>query len=459
VLGQAGALVVGLLVTVYVAGDPRRLMSQRSLRVFCLLAIAPLFVHIIDYWEKHLDSQGAAWLFTAIFALTAGAAVWAFRLSRRPPTAWEPHPPLRTLRVLLALVLALNVCTVLGRPPDDAGYYTNLGAQRWVETGTLPYGDPGLRGVESPGRGAAATYGPLLLAAHVPFQAAVGRKVNAESADPMDRAAYQRPENLATQLTCLTFHLLGLLALRGMGRRFGGPRMGITLPLLYAASPYVFGLGGDVTVIQGLAFVSHIAPTAMVLLALWAINRPLLSGALLATGAGVLFVPAFYFPLWLGWYWWRKASPWKFVLGFGVTGLFITALVWFGTDSLDGGNPASQFLDCTLEHQESADASTYGTSRFGFWGTHPGLAAFWQRPLFGSGSLLKPTFILFAGLCLAGFFLARGRSVQQLAALTAMLAAGVQLWKTHAAGTYVEWYYPFLLIALFTREREPGDDT
>ena len=32
--------------------------------------------------------------------------------------------------------------------------------------------------------------------------------------------------------------------------------------------------------------------------------------------------------------------------------------------------------------------------------------------------------------------------------ITAMLAAGIQLWQSHAAGTYVEWYYPFLLIAL-----------
>ena len=52
---------------------------------------------------------------------------------------------------------------------------------------------------------------------------------------------------------------------------------------------------------------------------------------------------------------------------------------------------------------------------------------------------------------LLGFFLARGRSLAQLALLIAAMAAAVQLWKTHAGGTYVMWYLPFLLLGLFGR--------
>ncbi len=44
--------------------------------------------------------------------------------------------------------------------------------------------------------------------------------------------------------------------------------------------------------------------------------------------------------------------------------------------------------------------------------------------------------------------MSRGRSVTQLAFLTAAVAIAVQLWKSHAGGTYVEWYYPFFLIGL-----------
>jgi hypothetical protein len=90
-------------------------------------------------------------------------------------------------------------------------------------------------------------------------------------------------------------------------------------------------------------------------------------------------------------------------------------------------------------------------SPFSFWGNFPSLAAFWQEPLIGTTSVFKPTFLLFASYCMAAFFLARQRSRIELALLLASLAAALQLWKTHAAGTYVEWYYPFLLIGLLGR--------
>ena len=57
--------------------------------------------------------------------------------------------------------------------------------------------------------------------------------------------------------------------------------------------------------------------------------------------------------------------------------------------------------------------------------------------------------VTFAGLCLLCALLTRKRDETQLAWLIASVAAGVQLWKTHAAGSYVEWYYPFVLIGLF----------
>jgi len=81
----------------------------------------------------------------------------------------------------------------------------------------------------------------------------------------------------------------------------------------------------------------------------------------------------------------------------------------------------------------------------------------WQTSLIRGTSLFKPTFLAFAVLAIAAFFIAqaRPRTVAQLAGLTAMLTAAIQLWKTHAAGSYVEWYYPFLIIALLLGGRGP----
>lgn len=458
-VGQGGALLVGFLVTFLVAGNTKRLWCRRNLSVVGLLALSPLFLGIVQ-WGRRMDGdQGfrlAGWIFTGVYAVLGLVVLWSLVVAfRRRGSEWEPNVGRRGLLALLLVLVAFDAAAALGRNPDDCGYYTNLGARRWVETGTLPYGDAKLRGPEAPGFGAAATYGPLLYAANLPAQLALGVEANPADADPMD-PAYVEPPVLTSQLTCLGFQLLALLALVLVGKRLASTETGLALAVLYAGSPYVLGLGGDELVIGGMAFVSHIAPAAVVLLALLAAERPTLAGILLALAAGVLFYPAFFFPLWLGWYLWNRKGALRFGLGFALTGAALVALVWFGTHAADGENPLRLFLQSTLEHQEGVGAKEYGGSRFSFWGTHPEWAAYWQEPVWGETSLLKRTFLGFAGLCALSFFLARGRDVARLAALTAMLGAAVQLWKTHATGSYVEWWYPLLLVGLFARPAKDG---
>ena len=459
---QGGALTIGFLVIAFLLGDLRRFWSRRNLVVLLLLIAAPFLVNLIDTWERRADNLGATWVFSGLFAATAIAMIASLVAAfRSRGGSFRLAGKQSGLRVILTVLLIVNVFSVFGRPPDDCGYYSNLGAQRWRETGSLPYGDPLLRGPRAPGMGAAATYGPLLYAAHIPFQMLLDVQLQDANKDPQS-PLYTRATVTASQLACLFFHLLGVWALLGIGKRLGGGELGLTLATLYCGSPYIFGLGGETTVIGGLPFIFHIAPTAMILLALRFAHRPLLAGLLLALASGVLFFPAFYFPLWLGWYLWRGQGARNFLIGFAICGAALAALVWFNTNPTPERNPAQLFLECTLEHQEGGDQS-YGQSRFGFWGQHPTLAEFWQKPIAGKTSLLKPTFLGFAALALLAGFLARGRSLAGLAALCGALGAGIQLWKTHAAGSYVEWYYPFLVIGLLADAREaragPGSES
>jgi hypothetical protein len=343
--------------------------------------------------------------------------------------------------------MLMNAAAAFGRRPDDSGYYTNLGAQRLMETGLLPYADTLLKGPEAPGYGAAATYGPLLYLSHVPFQWLLGPEDNPPDANPKD-ASYVRPPHLATQLVTYLYFLAGVLALCLVVGGLAGPELGLSAGILYAASPYVVGLGGQEYFISGMTYLSHLAPSAVLMLALLAIPRPFVSGLLFAASAGVLFYPVFMFPLWFGWWFWKKRGAIPFTAGCIVGGLLIAGfVVAFTPGNADAGS-ISLFLESTLDHQEGVGDQRYGLSAFGFWGTHPRLASFWQVPLIGEGVLFKPIFMAFAALCAASFFFARGRSVPQLEALTAMLAAAVQLWKSHAAGSYVEWFLPFLIVAL-----------
>ena len=181
---QAGVLWIGGLVTFLVFANLERWRSRRNLTLCALLVMAPLLVDLI-----HWRGRAAALIFAAIYVFTACYAVWALVLGfKETGIRWSPNLSRRGLLALLAVVLTLNAVIVFGRPPDDAGYYTNLAAQRWTETGNLPYGDPLLKGPGSPAHGAAATYGPLLYASHVPFQWVLGPRRNPADANPADPA-------------------------------------------------------------------------------------------------------------------------------------------------------------------------------------------------------------------------------------------------------------------------------
>jgi len=430
-------------------GDLRPLRSAKNLGLLGLLALAPLFIDILE-WR----GDRAAWVFTGVFLLTAGYAAWGLKLafaSEREP--WRPNIPPPGAAALLAALLVMNASVTLTERPDDAGIYTNLGAQRFRETGVLPYGDEKLKGPNAPAWGAAATYGPLLYLAHVPAQWIVGGELNPASGTPRDNeASYHFPPLLATKLTVLAFHVVALLALYLTVSALAGREAALGALVLYTAMPYLVGLGGEEFVVGGLRFVSHIAPAAVLLLAFTAVaawDRAAMAGALLAAAAGTLFYPAFMFPAWLGWYLSRdRRKALRFVIGFGLAGAAIAAFVIVFTRAPDPVTAVRWFFQSTLEHQEGVGPREYGASTFSFWGTHPGLASFWQHPIAGAGSLLKPMFLLYAAFAASAFFLARGRSPVQLAAITASLGAGIQLWKTHATGSYVEWYLPFLIVAL-----------
>lgn len=443
----AGALWLGAFVFFLVFGDFREGVWKKNLVLAALLLQAVFLVEIMQ-WGNRPDSRFAPWGFTAIYLITAAYAIWGVTLAMKGSSLrWMPLPSQRAMRHLVSALVILNAIVVFGRPPDDAGYYTNLGARRWVETGRLPYADMKLQGPAAPGFGAAATYGPVLYASHIPIQYLFGTVSNPAEADPMD-PTYVRPKKIVTQFTCFAFYLLGLFALFRIVRDLRDPTLALGAVALYAASPYILGLGGDDFVIGGLPFISHIAPSSVMLLAFMVYRRPFLSGTLLAVAAGVLFYPLFVFPTWLAWRIWRREGAIAFAAGFAVAGLMLTALLFAFTPAPEGSNAIAMFLQSTLEHQEGVGLRQYGGSIFSFWGTHPGLAGFWQAPLFGEFALFKPTFLVYGLFCLATVFLARGRTLPQLAGLTVALTAGVQLWKTHATGSYVEWYLPFLLIAI-----------
>ncbi|MFZ5623081.1 MAG: hypothetical protein ACOY71_01450 [Gemmatimonadota bacterium] len=453
-----GAIWMGLFLALFVFADYRRLYAPRNWALAGLLVSPPL-LNDIQYWDRAFPTMERA-IFTALFLITLAHLIWAMvlvRPAKRP--AWPANVPLKVLKFTAALLVLVNVTFALVRRPDDAGTYTSLGAQRWLETGVIPYADSQLIGPRSPGGGAASAYGPLLYLAHMPFQLLVGAGWNPADAI-VESPDYVRPRALASKLACLMFHLAGLWGLFAVVRRVATPAAAWGAVILYAGSPVITGLNAGHGAIAGLTFISHIAPTALVLLALAASGNALLSGALLAAAAGVLYFPAFMFPAWLGWHFWSRNRPWRFALGFGLMALAIAALVTAFTPVDPGQNrltsAVSAFMHSAFSHQEGAGPRQYGATTFGFWGTHPALAAVFHAPLVGGSVLTRPDFLLFLGLCLGLFFWARRGAglVTRLAALSAAVGAAAQIWKSHGVGTYIGWYLAPLILALVAGDGE-----
>jgi hypothetical protein len=455
---QGGIIWLSILITIIVAFDFKKIISWRNADLILLLVLSFLFIDIIRFstgLEKTAKFTLSGMVFSGVFLVTALLLIRALiRGLTSDKLLWKPNVSSSVMAGLLLLLLVCNTFLALSRYPDDCGKFTNVGTARLIQTGNFPYGDPKLRG------GAAATYGPVLYVAHIPFQLIISATESLaapNSAAPPyytfepDHPQYVRPPILATKLTLLLFHFIGIAGLIMIGRQLAGLSFGLSLACLYAGSSYLQGIGGEKVFITGMTFISHIAPAALTILAFAALNRPFWAGSLLALSAGALFYPVFFFPLWLGYFFWQRMNWRKFALAFLIGCLLIFSIVLLMTHHSESQSALRSIYESTVGHQEAKNA--YGASTFSFWGTHPKLAAVWQKSLIQGWYLLKPSFLIFAIFLGFTFFVARGRSVTQLASLTAAVAIAIQLWKSHAGGTYVEWYYAFFLIGLLAPVR------
>lgn len=445
------ALLVGLaaLTVLLVAFDWRRPNSARNIDLVLMWVTSALFFDVMRFFNLLNRAAYVAlmdWIFIAVFAFSVLLLGRSLLRCTRPLTEpWRPNLRTPTLGLLAACLLIVDLAILFKKPPDDAGWFVNLGAQRLRERGRLPYGDPILTGTP------AAAYGPLLYVAHVPFQLIVApRVVNPTAPDkpPLgEQSTYFLPPTLATSLCTAAFHLLGLAALWVSARRLAGAQVAWGLVCLYCGSLAILGIGGDDYAVGGITFVSHVAPASAVLLAFAALSKPGVSGALLAASAGLGFYPAFMAPAWLGYYWNSREGRVRFLVAFGVTcAAIVLAVLLLSRPTAEYGRVGTIMRDTFGHH---TDPSGYGSSPFGFWGQRGGMRRLFATPLVGTSGLTSPAWLVFAGVLVLTFFLLRGRSPVELALASGAVAIGATLVKPHATGTYMAWYYGLLLIGFF----------
>jgi hypothetical protein len=409
-------------------------------------AVGWCFYDILSFLDRLQDPTTRNimdWVFIAIVALTTTLLVRAIRRVFRPAgSRWRANLGRRGAAVLALAFLAADIGTALIAPPDDAGYFINIGGQRLRERARWPYGDPLLTATP------AAAYGPVLYAAHVPFQLLLAPEPMNPESPPRPRIesgeVYFLPPLLATKLCTIAFHLVGVAALFVAARRLAGAAVAWAVIALYCSSAFVLGVGGTEYSIGGMTFTSHIAPAALTLLAFALLPWPAWSGAALAASIGALFYPVFFVPAWFGFYWTNRPQLKRSVAGFALASAIIGGSVLLMSSPAGGRGLIGTILYDTIGHQESPEA--YGSSPFGLWGQRGGIRQWLMTPIVGTESMTRPIVVLFFAFAASTFFIARGRAPHQLALIVAAVAIGAQLWKIHATATYVTWYYPLLLI-------------
>lgn len=303
---------------------------------------------------------------------------------------------------------------------EDSGIWGCFGAQYLLRTGEWPYGQAHF--------GDGSTYGPLfyLLLAPLVWLFPPGYRTP-EGFVPLREMippTFERLDFTASKLLVggadLAIVALLVVVCRQLRPGRGGWSLGLGVALAYALMPY--------TLIE-LIHPSRSVPTAFVLGAIASCGRPALAGLMLGLATATMHFPALLIPLWLSRY--RGGERLRFLGALALVALACLVAIHHGASDWQA------FWVSTWENLEGE--SHYGSSPFGFWGQNPAL-----RP-----AKLALRVLHLVG-CGALVFLARPTRYQ-LAAWTAAVLTGVQLWKTHGGGSYISWHLPFLLLALLAR--------
>jgi len=448
---QAGVLWISLLVFLAVGFDYSRPWSSRNIDLLIVQAVGWCFIGSLDLLvetsrQNDPTRHGLIRLVFEVVAVlsTALLARMTWRSVRPDTSSWTPAISIGPLAGVAALTVAMSLAMPFFRPAEDSSYFTNLGGQRLRERGLLPYGDPML--TRTPG----ATYAPLMYAAQAGVQFLLHEPTNNPSPDrPVlgEHSEYNAPSPVSSLVLLAGFQLLAAWALFKIGRQWGGDSLGLAFAALYCGSAAVLGVGGSGDQIGGMTFVSHIVPPAIMLAAFYYLERPAVSGVLLAAAAASGFYPAFIFPAWFGYQWGRSPkATLQFVAGFGALSLVVGVWVLLASRPADGLGLVATILRDTLGHQ--TDPRGYGMAPFGLWGQQTGILKWVLQPLVGASAMASPAFLLYCCYLGATAILARNVGPVGLALLIASAAMGANLWRIPGTGSYMSWYYPFLLIGV-----------
>jgi hypothetical protein len=202
-------------------------------------------------------------------------------------------------------------------------------------------------------------------------------------------------------------------------RHFENARLGIAAAVLYLLLPYTAIMTGRV---------DHALPGALVLWAVAAYRRPLVSGALIGLAIGTIYYPVFLLPLWCGFYWQRGIR--RFALGIGAAILALVFGLWFTSpDSTVFLGQLRQMFGWIFPNEVSVEG-------------------FWALP-FNDSVFRLPVLAAFVAMISTLAIWPAPKNLGTLMSCTAAVLLGSQFWKAHNGGLFMAWFLPVLLLVIF----------
>ncbi len=319
--------------------------------------------------------------------------------------------PLASDRLLLAGIVLLGVVRIVlnvtGSTPLDVGTASYTGAQQLIH-GASPYN--GTLGHLVPG---GDTYGPITYLAYVPFALAFPHTHG---------ISFPGAHAAAIFFDLLTTAGLVLLGMRLRGGR-QGRLLGLALGYAWMAYPY--------TAFTLMENTNDALVACLVVATLLVLTSPARRGLMLGLAAMTKFFPLVLVPLLATGTGPVRRRTWL-LFGAGMAGVLVLSVLPL-TGSL---STLHSFYSHTLSYQ------LHRSSPLSIWGQHPALDAL--RSVLEAGTI---------ALALALAFVPRVRTHAQLAALSACLIIATEVCASYWYYTYIVWFVPAALVALFLQYR------
>lgn len=221
----------------------------------------------------------------------------------------------------------------------------------------------------------------------------------------------------AARLFLVVSNLVLVLGIVAIGYwHFENLKTGIGVATLFLLLPYTAQMTGRI---------DHLAPGALIVLAVAFYRQPIVSGMMLGGAAGLVFFPFFLLPLWISFYWLRGRR--RFIFGFLTSVLaMVCALV---ATTQEGFLPRLMQMFGVMQFAV--------TDLDGVWGL--GWYPYFRIPVMVAFLLLSLSFV----------FWPAQKSLATLMSCTAAIMTAAQFCYAYGGGLYMAWFLPCTLLTVF----------